>query len=72
MGKYLEISGKDSQAVSLGVKSAADMVDSYYIPLPTESINAGFARAKKESIAKLKSEVAQLKASSAESMGRWR
>jgi len=61
MEKHLEIVGLDSQAVPPGVKSAVDMVDSYFIPLPSESINAGFARAKRESIAKLKSEVTQLK-----------
>jgi len=61
MEKYLEVSAKDSQEVTPGVKSAVDMLDSYYIPLPSESIDAGFVRAKKESMAKLKSEVAQLK-----------
>ena len=61
MDKYLEIAGQDSQTVVDGVKSAVDMLDSYYIPLPTESINAGFVRAKKESIAKLKNEATQLK-----------
>ncbi|MCW8891876.1 MAG: hypothetical protein OQL18_00980 [Deltaproteobacteria bacterium] len=61
MEKYLEIAGKDSQTVAHGVKSAVDMVDSYYIPLPSESINAAFARAKRESIAKLKNEVAHVK-----------
>lgn len=58
--KYLEIVEQGSQAAA-GENSATDIVDSYFIPLPSESINGAFARAKKESIAKLKSEVAQLK-----------
>ncbi|SDZ94609.1 hypothetical protein SAMN05660420_00832 [Desulfuromusa kysingii] len=61
MDKYLEIVGKDSPDVAQIVKDAVAMLDSYYIPLPSESINAGFARAKKESIAKLKSHASQLK-----------
>ena len=61
MEKYLEIVGRDSQAVAAGEKSAVDMVDSYYIPLPSESIDAAFARAKRESMAKLKNEVTQVK-----------
>ncbi|WP_321365965.1 hypothetical protein [uncultured Desulfuromusa sp.] len=61
MDKYLEIVGKDSPDVTQIVKSAVDVVDSYYIPLPNESINAGFARAKRESTAKLRSEATQLK-----------
>lgn len=61
MDKYLEIVGKDSPDVPPMVKSAVAILDSYYIPLPSESINAGFARAKRESAAKLKSEAAQLK-----------
>ncbi len=59
--RYLEIADLSAQGVAPGEKSAADIVDSYFIPLPSESINAAFVRAKKESIAKLKKEVAQLK-----------
>ena len=59
--KYLEIVELNSQVGAPGENSATDTVDSYFIPLPSESINAAFARAKRESIAKLKNEVAQLK-----------
>lgn len=61
MEKYLEIVEQDAQGVPAAEKSAADIIDSYFIPLPSESINAAFTRAKRESIAKLKSEAAQLK-----------
>ena len=59
--KYLEIVELNSHGGALDENSATDTVDSYFIPLPSESINAAFARAKRESIAKLKNEVAQLK-----------
>ena len=61
MEKYLDIVGQDAQTLAPGVKNAVDMVDSYYIPLPSESIAAAFTRAKRESIAKLKQEIAQMK-----------
>lgn len=61
MEKYLEIVDQDSKGPASDAQAAATIVESYFIPLPTESINGAFARAKKESVAKLKSEVAQLK-----------
>lgn len=61
MDKYLEIVGQKSPATSAVEKSAAELLDSYFIPLPSESINAAFARAKKEAAAKLRLESAQLK-----------
>ena len=61
MEKYLEIVEQDGKGVSPIEKSANDMVDSYFIPLPSESINAAFSRAKKEAVSKLKNEVTQLK-----------
>ncbi len=59
--KYLENVEQNFKGLSAAEKAATDMVDSYFIPLPSESINAAFSRAKKESIAKLRGEVAQLK-----------
>lgn len=59
--KYLEIVEQNFAGVSPAEKEATEIVDSYFIPLPTESINAAYSRAKKEAIAKLKGEVAQLR-----------
>lgn len=61
MEKYLEIVGPKSQLASPLEKDAADMLDHYFIPRPSESIDAAFARAKRESIAKLKNQAAQVK-----------
>lgn len=61
MEKYLEIVEQNFQGPNPGENSATEVLDSYFIPLPSESINAAFSRAKRESIAKLKREVAQLK-----------
>lgn len=61
MEKYLEIVGQDSQPVTPVEMSAVAMVDSYFIPLPSETIDGAFARTKRETIAKLKNEVAQVK-----------
>jgi hypothetical protein len=61
MEKYLEITEQSSAGFASDQKVAVDYLDSYFIPLPSESINAAFTRAKRESIAKLKSEAAQLK-----------
>ncbi len=60
MEKFLELVEQKSPE-GAGEKSAIDIVESYFIPLPSETINAAFSRAKKQSIAKLKGEVAQLK-----------
>lgn len=60
MEKYLEVMELTAKEATTE-NSAIDIVDSYFIPLPSESINAAFSRAKKESMAKLKNEVAKLK-----------
>ncbi len=59
--RYLEVADQSAQGASTAEKNATEMLDSYFIPLPSESINAAFVRAKKESIGKLKNQVAQLK-----------
>ena len=61
MDKYLEIVGQKSQSVAPVVMSAVAMVDSYFIPLPSETIDGAFARTKREAVAKLRSEVNQVK-----------
>ncbi|HKJ04273.1 MAG TPA: hypothetical protein VJ974_01650 [Geopsychrobacteraceae bacterium] len=61
MDKYLEIVGQKSQSAAPVVLSAVAMVDSYFIPLPSETIDGAFARTKREAVAKLKSEAAQVK-----------
>lgn len=61
MERYLEIAGQRSQEATPVEKSAADMVENCFIPLPSETIDAAFARSKLESIAKLKKQVTQLK-----------
>ncbi|HEX9776608.1 MAG TPA: hypothetical protein VGA63_00530 [Geopsychrobacteraceae bacterium] len=61
MEKYLEIVGQKSKVTAPLEKGAAEMVDSYFIPLPSESIDAAFARSKREAIAKLRSEASRLK-----------
>ena len=59
--KYLAILDQSPQDSDPQDKAATDILDSYFIPLPTESINAAFIRSQKEAVAKLKREVAQLK-----------
>ena len=61
MEKYLEITEQNALEGESGESKASGIVDSYFIPLPSETINGAFARAKRESITKLKNEVAQLK-----------
>ena len=61
MEKYLKNVELDSTELPPVEKNATDIVDSYFIPLPSESINGAFERAKRESMAKLKNEAAQLK-----------
>ncbi|MDT8419759.1 MAG: hypothetical protein RQ754_04955 [Desulfuromonadales bacterium] len=61
MDKYLEIVGPQAQLATPVEKDAAAMLDDYFIPRPSESIDAAFARAKRESIAKLKNGAAQVK-----------
>jgi hypothetical protein len=61
MEKYLEIVGKKTEAANSAEQGAVDMVESYFIPLPSETINAAFARCKRESVSKLKLLVAQVK-----------
>ncbi len=59
--RYLEVTDQSIEEADHDEKNATDVIDSYFIPLPSESINAAFARAKKESISRLKSEASQLK-----------
>jgi hypothetical protein len=61
MENYLKIVGQKPEELALGVNDAAAIVESYFIPLPSESINGAFSRAKREAISKLKSEIVQLK-----------
>lgn len=61
MAKYLVLVKQDSPELAPAEQSAVDMVDSYFIPLPSETIDGAFARTKREAVAKLKSEVAQVK-----------
>lgn len=61
MENYLKISEQKPEDLDPGVNDAAVIVESYFIPLPSESINAAFSRAKREAISKLKSEIMQLK-----------
>lgn len=61
MEKYLETVKRVSQSEDHVEKSVIAMVDSYFIPLPSETIDGAFARAKREAVAKLKSEISQLK-----------
>lgn len=61
MEKYLENVEQNAADLTPAEKNATDILDSYFIPLPSESINAAFTRAKRESITKLKGEASQLK-----------
>lgn len=61
MEKYLAIVGQKAEAANPAEQGAVEMVDSYFIPLPSETINAAFARTKRESVSKLKLVVAQIK-----------
>lgn len=59
--KHLALLEQSPQSLAPAVKAATDIIDSYFIPLPNESINAAFIRAQKEAVSKLKSDTAQLK-----------
>lgn len=69
MDKYLETVDQKPEGQDSGDYNAAIFVESYFIPLPSESINAAFSRAKREAISKLKNEVAQLKSFSFKDYG---
>ena len=60
MPRYLELVADPSEGTA-AENNATSIVDDYFIPLPSETINGGFDRAKKESMAKLRNEVSQLK-----------
>ena len=61
MDNYLKIAEQKPEDLAPDVYDAANIVESYFIPLPSESINAAYSRAKREAISKLKSEIVQLK-----------
>jgi len=61
MEKYLELVKQDTESLAPAEKSAVAMVDSYFIPLPSETIDGAFSRSKREAVAKLKQEAAQIK-----------
>lgn len=61
MEKYLEINRQGPEQTTAVQKRTAAMLDSYFIPLPNETIDGAFARAKREAVAKLKKEVSQIK-----------
>ena len=61
MENYLGIVGQKPEGLASGDNAAATIVESYFIPLPSESIDAAFSRAKREAISQLKNKVAQLK-----------
>ncbi|PLX91926.1 MAG: hypothetical protein C0619_06875 [Desulfuromonas sp.] len=61
MEKYLEIVRQDGQSVARPEMSAATAVDNLFHPFPSETLDAAFARAKREAVAKLKNEVSQVK-----------